>query len=100
MESACITEYERREKERKYENETDPYTKILRFLEQRRYSYTVQAVVRGYLDKQKGIYISHSMKDCVTNLTDEIKVLLDEGYEVFEKTVGSEFDEARTVECH
>ncbi len=100
VESACITEYERREKERKYENEVDPYTKILMFLEQRRYSYTVQAVIRGYLDKQKSVYISHSIKDCVNHLAVEIKALLDKGNECFEKSAGSEFDESQTVECH
>lgn len=56
----------------------EPYVRVIRFLQQRKYSYTVTDVLNGYQQKENGYYISHTMKDCVTNLETEIKELLEE----------------------
>lgn len=53
----------------------DPHTKILLFLEQRDYSYSVQDVIKGYLQKNEGNYVSHTMNDCINNLETEIGLL-------------------------
>lgn len=77
LESACITEWERREKERQYEAETDPHTRIQLFLTQRNYTYSVADVISEYLKFQEhNCYLSHSMKDCISNLEGEIRALI------------------------
>ncbi|MFF2532396.1 hypothetical protein ACFVS2_26140 [Brevibacillus sp. NPDC058079] len=77
LESACMTDWERRERERKFESETDPHTRIQMFLIQRGYTYTVAEVTSEYLKYQKEkCYLSHSMKECISNLESEIKSLL------------------------
>ncbi|WPS85645.1 hypothetical protein SMD22_00875 (plasmid) [Brevibacillus halotolerans] len=78
LESACITDWQKREKARKFEGEIDPYTRIQLFLIQREYTYTVNDVVSEYLQYQeKKCYLSYSMKDCISNLDSEIRALLD-----------------------
>jgi hypothetical protein len=73
VQSACITEWERREKERKVEGETDPYQKIEKFIQLRGYSYSVEDVFEGFVQKMNGYYVSYTMKDCVENLSSELK---------------------------
>lgn len=75
IESCCITEYERREEERKVEVETDPYEKIEKFLRLRGYSYAVQDVIEGFSQKMNGCYVSYTMNDCIKNLETELKSL-------------------------
>lgn len=58
--------------------EANPYTKIVMFLNQRKYSYTVTDVIRGYQQKDAGYYVSHTMNDCIKNLESEIVSLLKE----------------------
>ncbi len=58
--------------------EKHPYVRIISFLEQRNYSYSVTDVLNGYQLKESGCYISHTMKDCVKNLESEIKELLEQ----------------------
>ncbi|MEK3955680.1 hypothetical protein [Psychrobacillus sp. FSL K6-1464] len=53
-----------------------PYVRIVIFLEQRGYNYTVAEVLTGYQHSKSGIYVSHTMKDCLKNLEPEIKKLL------------------------
>lgn len=77
IDSACITEFERREKERKFEVESNPALRIDLFLENRGYTYSAHEVIAEYSRYQEiGCYLSHSMKDCIANLEDDIKSLL------------------------
>jgi hypothetical protein len=80
LDSACITSYEKRQKERKYEAETDPSLRIMNFIEQRGYTYAVHDVLAEYSKYQElNCYLSHSMKDCISNLENEIKQILADG---------------------
>lgn len=74
--STCITKFEKREIERSFENETVPYYKVQRFINMRGYSYSVDSVMNGYRAKQRGEYISYTMKDCVNNLEKELQELV------------------------
>lgn len=74
--STCITKFEKREQERKFENETVPYFKVEKFIQLRGYSYSVDSVMNGYRAKQRGEYISYTMKDCVENLEKELQELV------------------------
>lgn len=77
IDSACITAFERREKERKFEVETNPALRINLFLENRGYTYSAHEVIAEYSRYQEtGCYLSHSMKDCISNLEDDIRALL------------------------
>lgn len=77
LNSACMTAVERRKKEIKYEAETDPSLRIMNFLIQRNYTYSVSDVIAEYSRYQEQkCYVSHSMKDCFDNLENEIKSLL------------------------
>lgn len=73
--STCITEYEKRKREIDFESETSPYDKVRKFIALRGYTYSVEAVKEGYRDKQLGVYISYTMKDCVEHLENELKML-------------------------
>lgn len=75
VESVCITQFEKREKERKFENETDSYQKIKKFIQLRRYTYSVEDILEGYSKHELGYYVSHSMSDCIDNLRPEMKSL-------------------------
>lgn len=77
IKSACITEYERREKERKYDAETDASLRIMNYIIRCGYTYTVSEVIAEYSRyKETGCYLSHTMKDCVRNLKDELEEML------------------------
>jgi tRNA 2-selenouridine synthase SelU len=77
IESACITEYERREQQRKFDAETDPSLRIMNYIIQCGYTYAVHEVVAEYSRyKETGCYLSHTMKDCVRNLKDELEEML------------------------
>jgi|GEM_PF-1540686 len=77
VESACITEYERRAKERKIEQEADPYERVRMFIELRGYTYSVHNVIYAYADyRQEPCYLSHSMKDCIDNLKESLNDLV------------------------
>ncbi|WP_081047539.1 hypothetical protein [Paenibacillus peoriae] len=79
VESACITEWEKRERQRQFDAETDPSLRIMNFLVERGYTYTVSDVIANYSRHQEiGCYLSYTMKDCIDNLESEIKSLLRE----------------------
>lgn len=74
IESACMTAFEKRERERKYGIETDPSIRIMNFITERNYTYSVSDVLAEYSKYQEErCYLSHSMKDCISNLEGEIK---------------------------
>lgn len=75
IKSSCFTAFERRKIELDYEREEIPYNKIEKFIRMRGYSYSVESVKEGYLAKNSNFYISHTMKDCVTNLERELDEL-------------------------
>ncbi|MDH5160368.1 hypothetical protein [Heyndrickxia oleronia] len=75
VKSACITQWERREKERKFEDETDPYEKIKKFIQLREYTYDPEMILAGYSKYENGYYVSSSMRDCIENLENEIQSL-------------------------
>ena len=77
-ENVCITAYEKREIERDFEKETDPYEKVKKFINMRGYTYSVKDVIEGYMNKKQGFYISYTMNDCVNNLEKELMSLVDE----------------------
>ncbi|OMC72994.1 hypothetical protein BK121_08775 [Paenibacillus odorifer] len=78
IKSACITEYEQRENERKYDAETDPSLRIMNYIIRCGYTYAVHEVIAEYSRyKETGCYLSHTMKDCVNNLRDELEELLE-----------------------
>jgi len=53
------------------------YLKIEKFIKSRDYTWTVEDVLDGY-EKNKSCYrISYSMGQCIINLEDEIKKLLE-----------------------
>ncbi|WP_340032665.1 hypothetical protein NSQ20_12450 [Paenibacillus sp. FSL K6-1122] len=77
VETACITEYERRAKERKIEEETDPWERVRKFIEFSGYTYSVNDVIYAYADyRQEPQYLSHSMKDCIDNLKESLDKLV------------------------
>jgi hypothetical protein len=77
LESACITEFEKRQRERKFNSETNPRVKVMLFIEERGYTYSVEDVVNGYLNSKDGYYVSYTMKDCITNLEEQIKLIME-----------------------
>lgn len=72
---SCITDFERRKMELDFEKEEIPYNKIEKFIRLRGYSYSVENVKEGYLQKKNNYYISFTMKDCVTHLEKELDEL-------------------------
>ncbi|WCF11604.1 hypothetical protein NDS46_30120 (plasmid) [Paenibacillus thiaminolyticus] len=77
LESACITEWEKRERERRFKLEADPYKKIELFLKERSYTYSVSDIISEYISyREHNYYLSHSMKDCIKNLETEIQALI------------------------
>ena len=75
VESACMTEFEKRKQERNFENETDPYLKVKKFIQLRRYTYSPEDIIEGYMKHKSGYYVSYTMKDCIQNLRPELKRL-------------------------
>ncbi|MFW5438864.1 hypothetical protein [Paenibacillus apiarius] len=79
LEPACMTSFEKRERERKFNSETNPHMRIMMFLIQRNYTYTVADVIAGYLKhKETSCYLSHSMRDCISHLEHDIKKILED----------------------
>lgn len=76
LKSASILEWEKREKERNYELETDPYEKIRKFINLRGYSYGVEDIINSYRESLNGYYVSYTAGDCIKNLGDELKEIL------------------------
>lgn len=76
LNSACITAVERRQKQIKYECQTDPRKRIEMYIERCGYSYKVDDILRGYREYKTHSYVSYTMKDCISNLESEIKALL------------------------
>ncbi|MED1607773.1 hypothetical protein P4U90_20850 [Cytobacillus kochii] len=76
VEPACITEWERREKVRNLENETDPHEKIRKYIQLHRYTYSVADILSGYLQHKQGAYVSYTMKDCIEQLRPELERLI------------------------
>lgn len=77
LDSTCITKYEKRQKERKYEAETDPSLRIMNYLMECGYTYSVSEVLAEYSRHQElNCYVSFTMKDCFKNLESEIRSLL------------------------
>ncbi|MFS0855305.1 hypothetical protein [Paenibacillus taichungensis] len=75
--SACMTDYQRREKDRQIEEETDPYERVRKFILFRGYTYSVSDVIYAYkAHSQEARYLSYSMKDCIENLKDSLDKLL------------------------
>lgn len=75
--SASIEDWEKRERQRKFEMETDPLIRIELFIAERRYTYSPSDIIAEYLKYQDSkCYLSHSMKDCITNLENELKELV------------------------
>ncbi|WP_245153941.1 hypothetical protein [Jeotgalibacillus proteolyticus] len=75
VESACITQFEKREQVRSFENEIMPYEKVKKFIQLRRYTYSPEEVIARYTNYKNGEYVSHTMKDCIKNLTPELERL-------------------------
>lgn len=73
--SACITEWEKRERERSFENETSAFKKIEKFIQLRGYTYCTDDILEGYSEYKNGCYVSHSMKDCIQHLESELKMI-------------------------
>ncbi|WP_339182845.1 hypothetical protein [Paenibacillus sp. FSL R5-0701] len=77
VESACMTEYQRRENERSIEEETDPWERVRKFILFRGYTYSVHDVIYAYADyRQEPRYLSHSMKDCIDSLKESLDKLV------------------------
>lgn len=76
LESACMTAVERRQKQIKYERETDPKKRIEMYIHKCGYSYNVSDILRGYKEHKDHGYVSYTMKDCITNLETDIRELL------------------------
>lgn len=74
--NSCITNFEKRNIEIVFENETNAYTKVKMFIDMRNYSYSVENVIEGYISSKRNEYISYSMNDCVTNLENELESLV------------------------
>ncbi|MBP1308965.1 hypothetical protein JOD82_001985 [Paenibacillus sp. 1182] len=80
LEQASISEWEAYKRERQYEMETNPHTRIQLFLVNRGYTYSVSDIVTQYLKYQESpCYLSHSMKDCIHHLENEVKALISTG---------------------
>lgn len=67
------------ESEAGFTPETDPLLRIYQYIEKCGYTYSPQDVLVGYQKNKEGYYVSHTMKDCITNLEAELKTLLGEG---------------------
>lgn len=77
VESACISAWEKRCNELLYESEVDPHRKIQLFINQRGYTYSVLDVLDGYTRQKFGkCYVSHTMKDCISHLENELEELI------------------------
>ena len=76
VDSASIKEWKKREKEREFENEKSPYEKVKKFIELRGYTYSVEDVIQGFQDSSNS-YVSHTMKDCILHLNQELKSLVE-----------------------
>lgn len=76
--SACFAEFEKRRKQLEYDAETDPDLRIMNFLTQRGYTYSVSEVIAAYSRyKEEGCYLSYTMKDCVNSLKTELELMLE-----------------------
>lgn len=63
-------------------DEAKAQAKITHFIMKKGYTYTISDVLKSYLDyHRKGYYVSHTMQDCITELKEEIKLLLKEEVE-------------------
>jgi len=78
LDSSCMTAFDKRQRELKFDHETNPHMRIMMFLTERGYTYSVSDVVAEYSKYQEeNCYLSHSMKDCITNLENDLKQLLE-----------------------
>ncbi|WP_127532765.1 hypothetical protein [Paenibacillus kobensis] len=49
---------------------------IAKYIEKCRYTYKVDDIIHSYLNYYKqGYYVSYTMKDCISNLKDELELL-------------------------
>lgn len=58
-------------------DESNAYKRVKAFIKQRGYSYHVGDVVTGYYKRLEGFYNSYTMNDCIDNLEEDLKELMD-----------------------
>lgn len=57
--------------------EENAYKRVRAFIKQRGYSYLVGDVVIAYYRKLEGLHNSYTMNDCIDNLEEDLKELMD-----------------------
>lgn len=57
--------------------DSNAYKRVKAFIKMRGYSYHVGDVVVGYYKRLEGYYNSYTMNDCLDNLEDDLKELMD-----------------------
>lgn len=60
------------------EIKNEPYFKIEKFIKSRGYNLTIKGVLKGYNRNKEGYRINFDEGQCIINLEDEIKQLLED----------------------